>query len=108
MNYNMQKTPMMGRLTITGPAGEGKAWHHIVEQTPDNIDKFGPERIHNVNNLIRLDHGKGSIHAKISGYYSSKPDNMNGLTVREWLKDKSFGEQYEFGIKILKQFGGKP
>ena len=26
-----------------GPAGEGKVWHHIVEQHKDNVAKFGPE-----------------------------------------------------------------
>jgi hypothetical protein len=35
-----------------GPAGPGKAWHHIVEQTPSNLAKFGNETIHNTGNLI--------------------------------------------------------
>ena len=90
-----------------GPAGEGYAWHHIVEQNADNIAKFGAERIHNTKNLIRLPNGKGSIHAKISGYYSSKPDFTNGKTVRDWLKQQSFERQYEFGLKTLKDFGWK-
>lgn len=42
-----------------GPAGEGQAWHHIVEQNPGNLAKFGAERIHNTNNLIKLLMGKG-------------------------------------------------
>ncbi|MDD4970330.1 MAG: hypothetical protein PHT07_12970 [Paludibacter sp.] len=29
-----------------GSAGEGMAWHHIVEQNLSNIAKFGPEAIH--------------------------------------------------------------
>ena len=28
-----------------------------------------------------------------------------GLTVRQWLNTKSFEEQYEYGIKMLKEFG---
>ena len=88
-----------------GTAGEGMNWHHIVEQTPSNIQRFGPEMIHNTNNLIRIPGGKGSIHARISGHYSSKPRDLNGLTVRQWLSTKSFEEQYEYGIKMLKAFG---
>lgn len=91
-----------------GPAGKGMAWHHIVEQNADNIARFGAERIHNTRNLIRLPHGKGSIHAKLSGYYSSKQNFTNGLTVREWLKTQNYAEQYKFGINELKKLGWKP
>lgn len=37
---------------VYGKAGEGFNWHHIVEQTPKNIQRFGSERIHNKNNII--------------------------------------------------------
>ena len=93
---------------LFGSAGKGQAWHHIVEQTPGNIARFGEQMIHNTNNLIKLPHGAGSIHAKISGYYSSKQKFTNGLTVREWLSTKSFQEQYKFGIEKLKELGWKP
>lgn len=33
-----------------GPAGKGKAWHHIVEQNPANIARFEPEAIHKLKN----------------------------------------------------------
>ncbi|WP_055666124.1 RHS repeat-associated core domain-containing protein [Desnuesiella massiliensis] len=90
-----------------GPAGAGKAWHHIVEQTPANIGKFTAPLIHNIANIMKLDHGKGSIHAKISGYYSSIQPFTNGQTVRQWLSSKSFEEQYEFGMKIIRFFQDK-
>lgn len=86
-------------------AGDGKAWHHIVEQNPSNLSRFGSEAIHNTNNIIALPHGKGSIHALISGHYSSKATFTNGLTVREWLRSKSFDEQYNYGVNILKYYG---
>ena len=91
-----------------GAAGDGMAWHHIVEQNADNIAKFGAPKIHNTQNLIRLPNGKGSIHAKISGYYSSKQKFTNGLTVRDWIKTQSYETQYKFGIETLKKFGWKP
>ena len=89
-----------------GSAGPGMAWHHIVEQNAANIATFGAEQIHNTKNVIRLPHGKGSIHAKISGYYSSKMRNTN-IRVRDYVNTLSYDEQYKFGIEILKQFGWK-
>ena len=91
-----------------GTAGKGYAWHHIVEQNRSNLSKFGAEAIHNINNLIKLPHGKGSIHAKISGHYSSIQDFTNGKTVRQWLSSQSYQEQYDYGIKMLKQYGWTP
>ena len=93
---------------VYGSAGDGMAWHHIVEQNADNIARFGAKKIHNTNNLIKLPHGKGSIHAKISGFYSSKQRFTNGLTVREWLKTQSYEQQYKFGVEKLKDLGWKP
>lgn len=66
------------------------------------------EAIHNAKNIIKLPHGAGSIHAKISGFYSSKQAFTGGKTVRQWLSTQSYQQQYEFGIKTLKQFGWKP
>jgi hypothetical protein len=91
-----------------GAAGEGQAWHHIVEQTPSNVSKFGSPAIHNSGNLMRVKNGAGSIHAKISGYYSSKQPFTEGKTVRKWINEQSFQEQYNFGIKTLTQFGQTP
>lgn len=88
-----------------GKAGKGMAWHHIVEQNPSNKAKFAPEMLHNTRNLIKLEDTKGSIHRKISGYYSSKQDFSRPLTVREWLSKKSFEYQYNYGIDKLKEFG---
>src|SRR6202012_1478620 len=78
---------------VYGRAGDDMAWHHIVEQTESNVEKFGAEKIHNTENLITLEHGKGSIHAKVSGYYSSKQPFTNGQTVRKWLSTQSYQQQ---------------
>jgi YD repeat-containing protein len=91
-----------------GTAGTGKAWHHIVEQNPGNIAKFGAQRIHNTANLIKVEHGAGTLHAKVSGYYSSIQPFSNGQTVRQWLSSQTYKQQYDFGIKILKQYGWTP
>jgi hypothetical protein len=92
-----------------GPAGRGRAWHHIVEQTPGNRAAFGEDAINNPSNMVPLPHGKGTIHAKISGFYSSIQQAITGspsLTVRQWLSTKPFPEQYRFGLEVMSRFGG--
>ncbi len=91
-----------------GAAGEGLAWHHIVEQTPRNVQRFGAEAIHNTENLVRLPHGQGTIHNQISGFYSSRQPFTGGQTVRQWLSNQSYEQQATFGRNIIQQFGGAP
>ena len=89
-----------------GPAGAGRAWHHIVNQNSANIAQFGNQAIHNTNNVVNIPHGKGTIHDKISRYYQSIDRKISGnQRVRDWLKGKSFQFQYDFGIEKLKEFG---
>jgi hypothetical protein len=83
---------------VFGPAGEGKEWHHIVEQTGRNVEKFGEEQIHNTQNLMSV---SKEVNQKINAYYSSKDYFTNGQTVRQWISEQSFQKQYEFGKQIL-------
>jgi hypothetical protein len=85
-----------------GAAGEGMQWHHIVEQGGGRIARFGPEAIHNAENLVEV---PTEIHREISGFYSSKKAFSEGKTVRQWLKSKSFEEQYKFGQQVLRDHG---
>ena len=88
------------------PTKPRHVWHHIVEQTPANVEKFGAEVIHNTANVVELPHGPGTIHNRISGHYlSNQGDISDDKRIREWLSTKSFKEQYEFGIKQLKKEG---
>jgi hypothetical protein len=88
-----------------GEAGPNQAWHHIVEKGI-NSGRFAEELLHNPANVIKLPNGKGSIHAKISGYYSSIQPFTEGLIVRKWLSGQSFQAQFEFGVKVIRNFGG--
>ncbi|RKG65092.1 hypothetical protein D7V80_24515 [Corallococcus sp. CA054B] len=90
-----------------GPAGPGKQWHHIVEQTDGNVRRFGPQALHNTENVIALDE---SIHQQISRYYSSKDPFTTGgqTTVRQWLSSQSFQAQRDFGMMILMRYGVVP
>ncbi|MDI6619744.1 MAG: hypothetical protein QME45_14005 [Clostridiales bacterium] len=86
-----------------GPAGEGKAWHHVVEQSQIQKSGFSPQQIHNTNNVIAVD---SATHAKISGYYNSIDASLSDtMRVRDWLAGQSFETQYQFGMDVLKRFG---
>ena len=86
-----------------GAPGEGKQWHHIVEQSQIKKSGFSPILIHNTNNLIAIDK---DIHAKITGYYNRTTlDFTNGKSVRDWLAGQSYEEQYNFGLNVMRQFG---
>ena len=86
-----------------GPAGEGKHWHHIVEQSQIVKSGFSAQQVHNTSNIIAVD---ATTHAKITGYYNTKTfDFTGGLSVREWLVGQSYEYQYEFGLDVLRKYG---
>ncbi len=86
-----------------GKAGPGKEWHHIVEQTPGNVQRFGPESIHNTDNVIPLDKG---LHTRVSAFYSSIRESITGsitMTVRQWLSTKPYEAQRDFGLLTIQK-----
>lgn len=93
------------RLRAAMSPATGEHIHHIVEQTPANVARFGAQTIHNTANAVPVAStthiGKGSI----SAYYSGKDVFTNGLRVREWLSTQSFDDQYRFGLRVLSDFG---
>jgi hypothetical protein len=96
---------MSGFKNAMGPAGAGKQWHHIVEQTPGNVRKFGPEALHNTENVIPLDE---ALHKRVSAFYSSKQPDVIGtssLTVRQWLSTQSYQAQRDFGLLAIENVG---
>ncbi|MCP3142664.1 SitA5 family polymorphic toxin [Pyxidicoccus xibeiensis] len=95
-----------GLRSALGSAGPGKNWHHIVEQTPGNVERFGPHSLHNTENVVAINEG---VHRKISAYYSSKdPRFTGGKTVRQWLSGQSFQAQRKFGVTVLQGYGVIP
>lgn len=86
-----------------GKAGPGREWHHIVEQTPGNVQRFGPESIHNTDNVIPLDKG---LHTRVSAFYSSIRESITGsitMTVRQWLSTKPYEAQRDFGLLTIQK-----
>lgn len=90
-----------GMTKARGSAGPNEEWHHIVEQTEGNVRQFGPEAIHNTENVIAL--GK-ALHDKISWFYSRKRASITGspdMTIREWLSTQSYAAQRDFGLLAI-------
>jgi hypothetical protein len=83
-----------------GPAGSGKVWHHIVEQSKAGL--FGMRRIQNAKNVKAV---KMATNQKLNALYSSiRPGitKSSTMTVREWLAGKSFEFNRKFGLKAIK------
>jgi hypothetical protein len=91
--------------TAMGSAGEGKSWHHIIEQHAGNVKRFGAEALHNTENVIKVE---SKLHTEISAYYSSRQPDTGNMVVREWLRTQSYEQQRAFGLKILRKFGVIP
>ncbi|WP_233582697.1 hypothetical protein [Corallococcus sp. CA053C] len=91
-----------GFKNAMGPAGSGKQWHHIVEQTPGNVQRFGPEALHNTENVVAIDE---QLHKLVSAFYSSRQDVAGGRIVRDWLRMQSYEQQRAFGLQTLRRFG---
>lgn len=90
-----------------GRAGDGKAWHHIVEQVQGKASRsgFSSELINNPANLIPLTNEE---HKLITRYYNSVYDAVSGMKVRDYMSSLSYEEQYEFGLKAMKNLGILP
>lgn len=87
-----------------GRAGDGYEWHHIVEQSQVKNGTVAAQKVYSVENTIRLDYAN---HRKISAFYTStKQDFTGGLSVRQWLSQFSYEEQYEYGRMFLEQICG--
>jgi len=87
---------------VFGKAGEGKEWHHIVEQSQIGKSGFDPKMIHNMDNMIALDR---NMHRRVTAIYNSVLNDTEGMTLRNWLAGQSFEVQYRRGIEVLKSIG---
>jgi hypothetical protein len=90
-----------GFKSAMGSAGQGKEWHHIVEQTRVNLKRFGREALHNTENIAALDK---TLHTRVSAFYSSIREGITRsprLTVRQWLGTQSYEAQRDFGLLAI-------
>ncbi len=84
-----------------GPAGDGRVYHHIVEQRKTNVARFGAQAIHNTANVVNVPR---EVNVRLNALYSSKRPDITGSTtlrVREWLNTKSYADHQAFGLRAL-------
>ena len=90
-----------GFKSAMGPAGSGKEWHHLVEQTKGNVKRFEDETIHNTENVIVLDK---PLHDEVSAFYSSiqwTAAKSSHLAMRQWLSTRSCDAQRKFDLLVI-------
>jgi hypothetical protein len=85
----------------------GYETHHIVERLrrsshPLANSKVFRGQINAPENLVSVPRWK---HVDISAWYSRPNRLYGGLSPRDYLRGKSWEEQYEFGLRILRRFG---
>jgi hypothetical protein len=81
-----------------GPAGEGQQYHHIVEQGP-NADSISAIQLQSTENIIRL---PTLLHEEVSAVYGKAAPEAPGMTLRQWLREKPYEFQYQYGLKVLR------
>ena len=94
----------MGQFTGKyGAAPPGKQWHHIVPQNGGaNEDQFGAEEIHNTKNLALL---PTFWHEVINDYYRTPRPELGGLTPMQYIADKPYSYQYQYGLAVMRRHG---
>jgi|SRR5579863_1097939 len=83
------------------PAWPAYEEHHIVEDGP-NEGLIPDSLLQSRRNRVKIPY---YIHRDISDFYSTKDDEYGGMTPRDYLRGKSFEEQYRFGLDIMRKFG---
>ena len=81
--------------------------HHIVEvlrnpENPESNAKRFPDQIDSRENLVRIPYWK---HVEIGSWYSKPNKKYGRMSPRDFLRGKSWDEQYGVGIETLRDFG---
>ncbi|MCB2130868.1 MAG: hypothetical protein KDE03_17825 [Rhodobacteraceae bacterium] len=85
-----------------GAAGEGRVWHHIVEQCQGKCTRaqFSGEMINNTDNIVNIPR---EVNQRLADIYAGKQPYTQGKTLRDWLNDKPYEEQYRRGKELLEE-----
>ena len=78
--------------------GDGREWHHIVNQNSTNRKNFR-SRLHCTDNLISL---PKAIHHEVTAHYNRKHKWTKGDFVRDVINKRTWREQYEYGVRVLR------
>ena len=89
-----------------GSAGDGKVWHHLVEQCQVKCTRanFPAEMIQNTKNVRAA---PNEVNKALNKLYSANLPGLK-LTLRDWLSTKPYKFQQEFGkrelMKAMKEY----
>jgi hypothetical protein len=81
--------------------GPGYEIHHVVEQKAARRAGYSEEMIESQVNRVRIPKYR---HEQITGYYNGYDRDL-GMSPREYLRERTWQEQYEFGLEVLKDYG---
>lgn len=84
-----------------GPAGEDREWHHIVEKRLAENGTFPAELIHSTDNIINLPR---RVHIQVTSRMNSSIDGPGTPRLRYDVGHRSFEEQYNIGLRLIKHF----
>jgi hypothetical protein len=76
--------------------------HHIVEQSQAKADKYPSEMIDGPENVVSIPRMK---HWDINKWYQTENPDYDWQTPREYLRDKSWDERRDVGIRALVEAG---
>jgi len=81
-------------------------WHHLVQARRANIDKYGPYVIHSQGNMVQI---PTATHRRITAFQNSIPTvpDTGGMTFYNWVGQKPFHEQMEWGRWLAAREGVK-
>lgn len=82
-----------------GPAGPDRVWHHIVEQRLTGT-LFPAGMIHNTDNVVNV---PAVINQLVGDKMSRRGPEYGGRVRRFAIGEMSFEDQYNIGIKLLRQ-----
>jgi len=87
-----------------GPSVPGYHDHHIVEQKAAENGGASQAEINDPNNIVRIPELK---HRLINGWYGrpNEGEPFNGMSPRDYLRDKGWAERRRVGLEALKLFG---
>jgi hypothetical protein len=72
--------------------------HHIVEKTSAARDGYPVDMIDGRDNLVRIPRLK---HWEINSWYMTASKDFDGLSPREYLRNRSWSERHEIGLRAL-------
>ncbi|QDL96765.1 zinc carboxypeptidase [Rhodopseudomonas palustris] len=94
--------PLQELMNGVGQARPGYDVHHINEVTAAKLDGYSWAQINDPSNLVSIPRLK---HYQITGWYSARSTEFDGLSPRKFLRGKDWETRRKVGLRALRMFG---